>query len=115
MIQYNNSEEEIASYKYYKLFNGFKLNGEHILLKNIVDNSKTKWSLPEWGFPKGRRNYLEDDLTCAKREFEEETGFDSKDINIIENILPFEEIFTGSNFKTYKNRYYLKKRLFFLE
>ena len=46
-------------------------------------------------------------LQCAKREFEEETGFNSNDIDIIENILPFEEIFTGSNFKTYKNRYYL--------
>ena len=30
-----------------------------------------------------------------------------KIINIIENILPYEEIFTGSNDKVYKQKYYL--------
>ena len=29
------------------------------------------------------------------------------DGRVIENILPYEEIFTGSNFKSYKHKYYL--------
>ena len=59
------------------------------------------------GFSKGRRNYLENDLACALREFDEETGYNKSDINIIKNILAFDEIFTGSNLKSYKHKYYL--------
>ena len=40
-------------------------------LTSLIKNSKTNWTEPEWGFPKGRRNYLENDLTCAIREFKE--------------------------------------------
>ena len=29
------------------------------------------------------------------------------DINIIQNLVPFEEIFTGSNYKSYKHKYYV--------
>lgn len=67
------------------------------------------WNEPEWGFPKGRRNFKEKDLECALREFEEETGYDKKYIHIIKNLNPFDEIFTGSNFKSYKHKYYLAK------
>ena len=69
--------------------------------------SNAKWKVPEWGFPKGRRNYQENDISCALREFEEETGYNRKSIHIIQNIIPFEETFTGSNFKSYKHKYYL--------
>jgi 8-oxo-dGTP pyrophosphatase MutT (NUDIX family) len=65
------------------------------------------WSEPEWGFPKGRRNYQEKDYECALREMKEETGFSAEWMNNIKNILPFEEIFTGSNYKSYKHKYYL--------
>jgi 8-oxo-dGTP pyrophosphatase MutT (NUDIX family) len=65
------------------------------------------WKEPEWGFPKGRRNFKERDLECALREFEEETGYNKKDLLLIKNINPCEEIFTGSNLKSYKHRYFL--------
>lgn len=65
------------------------------------------WNEPEWGFPKGRRNYKEKDIECALREFEEETGYSSIKINLIRNLNPFEEIFTGSNLKSYKHKYFL--------
>ena len=65
------------------------------------------WTEPEWGFPKGRHNNLEKDLACGLREFEEETGYPTHNIKIIQNILPYEEIFTGSNYKSYKHKYYL--------
>ena len=41
------------------------------------------------------------------REFEEETGYSKNNLKIIQNILPLEEIFTGSNYKSYKHKYYL--------
>ena len=37
------------------------------LLGMLIDKSKTKWDIPEWGFPKGRRNLYESDLDCAER------------------------------------------------
>ncbi len=62
---------------------------------------------PEWGFPKGRRNYLENDYNCALREWSEETGYSCSDIDIIKNITPYNEIFTGTNNKVYKYKYYV--------
>jgi 8-oxo-dGTP pyrophosphatase MutT (NUDIX family) len=72
-----------------------------------VEMSKTKWMETEWEFPKGRRNQKEKDLDCALREFEEETGIHQTDIKIVENVLPFEEMFIGSNYKSYKHKYFL--------
>lgn len=65
------------------------------------------WSEPEWGFPKGRRNFQEKDYECALREMTEETGYPSHLVKNIKNISPFDEIFMGSNYKSYKHRYYL--------
>ena len=36
-----------------------------------------------------------------------ETGLNDSDIKIIKNILPYDEIFMGSNYKSYKHKYYL--------
>jgi 8-oxo-dGTP pyrophosphatase MutT (NUDIX family) len=102
--------EEMASQK---KFDALKygipigINGEIVTLNNIIDNSVTHWTETEWEFPKGRRNFQEKDLDCALREFEEETGISKKNITIIENILPFEEMFIGSNHKSYKHKYFL--------
>ena len=65
------------------------------------------WLEPEWGFPKGRRNYQEKDYECALREMTEETGYSPNNVKNIKNIIPFDEIFLGSNYKSYKHRYYL--------
>jgi ADP-ribose pyrophosphatase YjhB (NUDIX family) len=79
----------------------------------ILDEDDTKmfppdgWDEPEWGFPKGRREYKETDYFCAIREFHEETGINTSLLYQIKNIIPIEENFMGSNFKTYKHKYYL--------
>jgi 8-oxo-dGTP pyrophosphatase MutT (NUDIX family) len=100
--------EENASYKKMELLkNGVTINDNTITLKEIVENSSTNWTETEWEFPKGRRNGKEKDIDCAMREFEEETGIPQGKIKIIENILPFEEIFIGSNHKSYKHKYFL--------
>ena len=106
-LQYR-GEESISQEKFNSISEGVELkSGIQYDLKELINKSETQWVNPEWGFPKGRRNYQENDLTCALREFEEETGYNSNDITIIKNILPFEEIFTGSNFKSYKHKYFI--------
>jgi 8-oxo-dGTP pyrophosphatase MutT (NUDIX family) len=77
------------------------------LIEESCKSESDIWREPEWGFPKGRRNYQENDYECALREFQEETGYNSRLLKNIKNILPFEEIFTGSNYKSYKHTYYL--------
>jgi 8-oxo-dGTP pyrophosphatase MutT (NUDIX family) len=104
--QYKN--EEMSSLKKFELLkNGIQINEEKINLVSLIKNSTTNWKETEWEFPKGRRNYQEKDIDCAIREFEEETGISPSFINIIENVLPFEEIFIGTNHKSYKHKYFL--------
>jgi 8-oxo-dGTP pyrophosphatase MutT (NUDIX family) len=76
-------------------------------IKDVVAASSTAWEECEWEFPKGRKNQNERDIHTALREFEEETGISSKTITIIQNILPYEENFIGSNYKCYKNKFFL--------
>jgi ADP-ribose pyrophosphatase YjhB (NUDIX family) len=78
-----------------------------ITLDELLQKSTTSWKEPEWEFPKGRRLSGESDITCALREFKEETGIRSQFINMIENIKPFEESIIGSNMRPYKNVYYI--------
>ena len=105
---YQFKNEEMNSQKKFDLLkNGIWLNNEFITLAYLIENSTTTWMETEWEFPKGRRNYQEKDLDCAIREFEEETGYAQGDIVIVENLIPFEEIFIGSNHKSYKHKYYL--------
>lgn len=100
--------EEILSMKKYEIIkNGVTINNETINLEMIINKSPTNWSETEWEFPKGRKIYQEKDLDCSLREFEEETGIPKTELNIIENLLPFEEIFIGSNYKAYKHKYFL--------
>ncbi len=83
--------------------------GEFYDLRSLILQSKEvyNWSDPEWGFPKGRRNANESDYNCAVREFSEETGYSPKILNNIRNVVPFEETFTGSNYNSYRHKYYL--------
>jgi 8-oxo-dGTP pyrophosphatase MutT (NUDIX family) len=75
----------------------------------IFENSQTRFDDTEWGFPKGRRNIAENDISCALREFAEETGISSKTIRLCNDIKPLEETFSGSNKIRYKHVYYVGK------
>ena len=102
------SEEKISLEKFNQLKEGVIIfHKNEYSLKSLIENSKTAWTEPEWGFPKGRRNQNENDIDCAVREFIEETGYKKHDINIITNLIALDEIFTGSNFKSYKHRYFV--------
>jgi len=102
-------EEQHSRKKFESLKEGIPIgkNGEIINLEILINESKTRWTETEWEFSKGRRNYQEKEIECALREFEEETGINKTKINVIDNILPFEEIFVGSNHKSYKHKYFL--------
>ena len=121
------NEEILSAKKFETLKNGFFINDEEesensskegeksvqkeawkwITLTDLVKQSDTAWKETEWEFPKGRRNQKEKDLDCALREFEEETGISKDHISVIENVLPFEETFIGTNHKSYKHKYFL--------
>lgn len=106
---HNCVEESAACEKFNKLRQGYEVDGKTILLSELVLHSPTRWDEPEWGFPKGRKNNYESDIMCAYREYEEETGYCRRDLNLIKNILPYEEIFTGSNYKSYKHKYFIAR------
>ena len=109
-LQYR-QEQSISEEKFNSLNAGIFFQNSYYSIKTIIEESITHWKEPEWGFPKGRRNNYERDYDCALREFREETGYPINSLKNIENIMPFEEIFTGSNYKSYKNKYFLLKML----
>jgi 8-oxo-dGTP pyrophosphatase MutT (NUDIX family) len=110
-------EDTFVRERFHMLIMGVYSKNAYYTLNSLLDESDgiapaeggiiTHWVEPEWGFPKGRKNNQEKDLHCALREFEEETGYSTNHIRIVENMMPFEEIFTGSNYKSYKHKYYL--------
>jgi 8-oxo-dGTP pyrophosphatase MutT (NUDIX family) len=95
--------------KFQLLLSGVYNKNDYYTLNDLIKESMKYgvWYEPEWGFPKGRRNYQEKDFACAVREFCEETGFSSSMLKNIQNIYPFEEIFIGSNYRAYKHKYYV--------
>ena len=95
--------------KILQLREGVKLFDQNktIRLHEFVNSSKTNWVEQEWEFPKGRKNAKETDLDAAVREFEEETGIPAGSIDLVENMQPIEELFMGSNLKTYKHKYFV--------
>lgn len=102
-------EENCSREKFEILKKGISANSVTYTLNSLIEESKlyTQWEDPEWGFPKGRRNFQERDYDCAVREFSEETGINKEYLTSIHNIYPYEEIYTGSNYKSYKHKYYL--------
>ena len=76
-------------------------------LKEIIKNDKLLYKENEWEFPKGRRNNLETNLECAKREFQEETDLDENHYQLYKNIIPFIEEYTSTNNVRYKSCYYI--------
>tara|TARA_A100001015_G_scaffold305803_1_gene399086 strand:- start:2865 stop:3668 length:804 start_codon:yes stop_codon:yes gene_type:complete len=107
-IQYKN-EESISKEKFNSLKEGINISDKICTLEQLIEesNQNKKWYETEWGFPKGRRNNKESDYDCALREFNEETGYNTYFLHNLQNIIPYEEIFTGSNYKSYKHKYFI--------
>lgn len=93
--------------------------------RNEKDNAKHKYSLlnipdiissvakgyehTEFSFPKGRRNMKETNISCAEREFEEETGYNRNHYDHMTNCQPICEEFIGTNGVQYRHIYYFVK------
>ena len=104
-IEYKSSE-----LKFNLLKNGTFVKKNDINIKTSLDfltnNSIINYEEPEWGFPKGRRNFKEKNIDCAKREFEEETNLNNHEY-IILNMIPLEETYLSTNSSKYKHIYYI--------
>lgn len=79
---------------------------ESLDLDTLLDAHPSVYAEPEWGFPKGRRIRCETDLTCATREFFEETNIPREAYTILDNLL-LAETFRGTNDVMYKHIYFL--------
>jgi 8-oxo-dGTP pyrophosphatase MutT (NUDIX family) len=91
-------------------YDASKIKYNELCSRTLLDellNCKPLYDEPEWGFPKGRRNYRENNIMCAKREIYEETNFVDGDYNILNGIYPLVEVMTGTNEKKYKHIYYI--------
>jgi len=75
-------------------------------LATYVEGTTTRWTEPEWGFPKGRRSLHESELNCALREFHEETGLPSNLVTMTDEE-PLVEQYLGTNGIMYKQTYFL--------
>ena len=101
-----NNDSKHFKVEYEDSYNKYNYIRKTIDFEVFLSNIKVKFNSPEWGFPKGRRIYLEKNLACACREFEEETSLTKNDYSIISNVPPINEIFYGTNNILYKHIYY---------
>ena len=99
-------EYENALNKYTSLKTGSEEAGGRTL-ESYINGARREWTTPEWGFPKGRRGNRESEISCAVREFTEETGLTETQCVLVKNLLPLEENFLGGNRVQYRHRYYL--------
>jgi ADP-ribose pyrophosphatase YjhB (NUDIX family) len=94
--------------KYDKLKKGYINKCCTLNLNFFILNKTSNYAEQEWGFPKGRRNLSENNLTAALRELEEETNIYKNDINLINEFdLNFIEEYKSYDNIKYKNIYFL--------
>ena len=100
---------EVSREKFLKIVAGIEdtASKKVITLAQLIQENKSSWATPEWGFPKGKPNVHESTMETAEREFCEETGLEPGDFYIFENVYPFQESFYGTNQTQYKHIYYL--------
>lgn len=108
-FQNENSNNNKNNKEFYESKSKFNTLNDNNFLRNYILSIKSIFNEQEWGFPKGRRKIKENDLDCAVREFYEETRIINNDIQVIYDILPFEEIFFGTNGIMYKHVYFVAK------
>lgn len=103
------NEKENSRQKLQSLRDGFldETSKKTINLATLLEKIPLQWTTPEWGFPKGRRDFRENEYRCAMREVREETSLTENDIIPIKNLLPIQESFFGSNHVHYSHKYFL--------
>ena len=90
-------------------YDNAKKKFDSLPIKELLKQSKNTYDFTELGYPKGRRNITEHNITCAEREFQEETGYTKQCYEYIKNYPIIKEEFTGTNGVEYQHIYYLVK------
>ena len=99
--------------KYYREFLKSRTNFEKLCatpcFQELQESRSTapEWLTPEWGFPKGKKNWHEENLDCAMREMREETNIHEKGYRILHEFAPIEERFIGTDRRQYRHVYYI--------
>jgi 8-oxo-dGTP pyrophosphatase MutT (NUDIX family) len=75
-------------------------------IAELIGETVSLFVEPEWGFPKGRRHSRENNMTCAIREFSEETNIPRESYVVCKNLV-FQETFQGINKVNYRHIYFL--------
>ena len=91
------SEFHKGKRKFEDLTQGINISDKQfITIEYLLKITESIYDVPEWSFPKGRRNAYESDIECANREFVEESNYLSDDYKLI-SCDTFEEEHLGSN------------------
>jgi len=103
-------EHNVSKVKFNKLKEGYNIKSQNVIsrvdMKYFAEES-SHIEEQEWEFPKGRRKLNESDISCALREFEEETTLSRRNLIISDLNKQYEEIFIGKNKLRYRNVFYL--------
>lgn len=103
------------NYEYkHSLYQFTKLRASSLFQNIYKQLPESVWTVPEWGFPKGKKNIGETSIHCAFREMQEETNLvHNKDILLLKknHILPSNivEMFRGTDGKFYRHTYFICK------
>ncbi len=104
-----NKKSNIYKNEYARALKKFESIDVINLTEDYYQLNKLKYHGQEYGFPKGRKNFNEDQLVCAMREFAEETGYSDTDYTFLKNIIPHRESYIGIDNKNYIHKYYVVK------
>jgi 8-oxo-dGTP pyrophosphatase MutT (NUDIX family) len=78
-------------------------------IHTFLNETHSLWKYTEFGIPKGRRCMKESNISCAEREFCEETGYSRDDYQFLSNYPTVYEEFLGTNGIRYRHIYYVVK------
>lgn len=99
-----NKSHKIYREEYPKAKAKFEENAAY--LPHLLSETRTFLTEPHWGFPKGKKNENEDNLSCALREFSEETCMKLDNYSLVRNTT-FNEFYIGSDKKLYSTHYFI--------
>jgi hypothetical protein len=76
------------------------------IIKSVISSKVYCFPYPEWGFPKGRKNYRETNIETAMREMYEETHIPYNAFTLL-NLPPVKEEYMSYDGNLYRNIYYI--------